>query len=93
MGVAHSRTIYDPQNRRLYLQAHATRYGTKISDWEIDEKKRMVCKEYVDIMFNKPDFKTLYQEFQKLGLKGINQVFNTKTGKFDEEIYDFNVKY
>ncbi len=73
MGLAHSRIIYDPENRNLDLQDFAKQHYTRISDWKIDEKGRMVCTESIDILPGIRDyrFEELYAKLDKLGLKGV----------------------
>jgi hypothetical protein len=73
MGIPHSRIIYDPENRNLDLQDFAKQHHTRISEWKIDEKGRMICIESIDILpgFIDNKFKELYSKLDDLGLKGI----------------------
>jgi hypothetical protein len=73
MGIPHSRIIYDPENRNLDLQDFAEQHHTRISEWKIDEKGRMICTESIDILpgFIDNKFKELYSKLDDLGLKGI----------------------
>lgn len=94
MGVSHTRTIYDPNERGYNLKPLAKKYGTNIHDWYIDEKDRMVCFEGTDLLFES-DFRrvrNLYKELHELGLKGIERKYNDTTKKWEEEIYTFDKK-
>jgi hypothetical protein len=87
MGVAHSRIIYDPQNRGLDLQDYAEYHKTFISQWNVDENGRMVCREHIDMFpgIINNNFREMYKKFHEMGLLGIDQ--QTK------EIYCFLEKW
>ena len=79
MGVAHSRIIHDPLNRKLDLQDLAKEHNTRISEWTIDEKGRMICIESIDIVpFIDNKFQELYSKLHNLGLMGIyREIYST----------------
>ncbi len=88
MGVRHSRIIYDPENRNLDLQYFAKQHHTRISEWKIDEKGRMLCTESIDIFpFIDNKFKELYEKLDDLGLKGI--YLNKDYYKEKDTVYSF----
>jgi hypothetical protein len=85
MGVSHSRTIYDPQERNLDLKTYAKEHNTIISEWKRDSNGRLICYERIDILFYQMhNFKELYNKLNKLGLKGIDNEGN---------IYEFSEKW
>ncbi len=92
MGIAHSISIYDPENRKLDLQALAKEHNTQISEWEIDENGRMICTERTDIFpgITNNRFQELYSKIDELGLLGIypTHIRDEKAGT----IYSFKKK-
>jgi len=88
MGLSHSRTIYDPQNRSLPIQEEGRqRFNVIVSQWKVDDQSRMIAKESCDILGVKsfdPDFKGFYEWLHTLDLKGID---------VDDSCYSFDEKH
>jgi hypothetical protein len=95
MGIAHSRIIYDPENRNLDLQDLAKEHHTRISEWKIDENGRMICTESIDILPGLIDnkFKELYSKLDELGLLGIHAKYIDDEENKEGTIYSFKEKW
>lgn len=75
MGASRSScTIYDPNNNGYDLQPLAKKYYVSVSDWKLDDEKRMICEENPgDLLFEfmEYDRQKFYRKLQELGLKII----------------------
>lgn len=91
MGAAQSCIIYDPNDKGYDMQPLSKKYGIRITEWKLDEKDRMVCRESVDLFYAgfDPDLKQFFRDLHELGLKRIYKTPDFATSPSKEYIINF----